>query len=233
MPISEVYNEDCMIGMARFPDKFFDLAIVDPPYGRNEDGGIDRGKFVKQRNGSRLYVAGNYKKKNWDNEPASPEYFKELFRVSKHQIIFGCNYWPLQFPGSGRIIWDKCNDGSDQSGAEIAFNSLNDRVEVFRYMWRGMFQGKSIEAGHIQQGNKRLNEKRIHPTQKPAALYNWILSKYATAGNNILDTHMGSQSSRIACFSMGFDYWGWEIDEDYLRDGNKRFKELTAQQKMF
>jgi site-specific DNA-methyltransferase (adenine-specific) len=232
MPISEVFNEDNLIGMARFPDKFFDLAIVDPEYGRGEDGGKDRSKLVKQANGSTIYVlSGGYKKKSWDKKPAGEQYFKELFRVSKHQIIWGCNYYPVLF-GPGRVIWDKCNDGSDQCGAEIAYNSLTKRVDIFRYMWRGMFQGKSMEEGMIQQGDKRLNEKRIHPTQKPVILYKWLLKNYAQPGNKILDTHMVSQSSRIAAYQMGFDYWGWEIDKEYFEAGNKRFKEQTAQLKL-
>jgi site-specific DNA-methyltransferase (adenine-specific) len=232
MPISEVYNEDNMIGMARFPDKFFDLATVDPEWGRGEDGGKNRGKLVRQKSGARTYVpSGDYKKKSWDRQPSGEEYFKELFRVSKHQIIWGCNYFPVLF-GPGRIIWDKCNDGSDQSAAEIAYNSLTTRVDMFRYMWRGMLQGKSIKEGTVQQGNKKLNEKRIHPTQKPVKLYNWILLKYAQPGFKILDTHMGSQSSRIAAFNMGFDYWGWEIDNEYFEAGNKRFKEQTAKLKL-
>lgn len=232
MPISETYNEDNMIGMARYPDKYFDLAIVDPEYGRNEDGGKDRGGQVKQKSGKSIYVpSGDYKKKHWDSKPACEDYFKELFRVSKHQIIWGCNYFSIAF-GPGRIVWDKCNDGSDQSGAEIAYNSLNSRVDIFRYMWRGMLQGKSISEGTIQQGNKKLNEKRIHPTQKPVNLYKWLLAKYAQPGYKIIDTHMGSQSSRIAAFLMGFDYWGWEIDKGYYNDGNERFDEQTAQLKL-
>jgi len=233
MPISEAYNEDNMIGMARYPDKFFDLAIVDPEYGRKEDGGKNRGKNVRQKNGSITFVpSGDYKKKSWDNKPAGTEYFKELFRVSKHQIIWGCNYFTFTF-GPGRIVWDKCNDGSDQSGAEIAYNSLTSRVDVFRYMWRGMMQGKSITEGHLQQGNKKLNEKRIHPTQKPVNLYRWLLMKYAQPGFKILDTHMGSQSSRIAAWVMGFDYWGWEIDHDYFVDANDRFKEQITPIQLF
>jgi len=229
MPQSEVFFEDCMLGMARYPDKYFDLAIVDPPQARKEDGGKDRGKKVKQKNGARTYLAsGNYAKKGWDSQIPGPEYFEELSRVSKHQIIWGCNYFPYYF-GPGRIVWDKCNDGSDQSGAEIAYNSLTDRVDVFRFMWRGMLQGKSVLMGHIMQGNKQLNEERIHPTQKPVALYRWLLHNFSISGSRILDTHMGSQSSRIAAFAIGLDYWGWETDEEYFEQGNKRFKRETAQ----
>ena len=192
------YNMDCMDGMKQFPDKYFDIAVVDPPYGRKEHGGKKRGGYVKQRNGSKIYVPdGNYEKKIWDDKPVDKPYFDELLRVSKQQIIFGVNYFDYSLPG-GRIIWDKCNDGSDQSDAEVAYCSLNNRVDIFRYMWRGMFQGKSIYEGTVQQGNKSFNEKRIHPTQKPVALYEWILNRYAKPGDIILDTHVGSASSLIA-----------------------------------
>lgn len=221
-----------MAGLARFPDNFFDLAIVDPPYGLREHGGKYRGHMVKQKNGSKLYGRGAvHERKNWDACPPPPAYFNELFRVSNHQIIWGCNYFDIAF-GPGRIVWDKCNDGSDQSGAEIAYNSQGNKVDLFRFMWRGMQQGKSIREGHIQQGNKKLNEKRIHPTQKPAALYSWCLDRYAQRGWKILDTHSGSQSSRVAAFDLDLDYWGWEIDLDYFSDGCRRFKEHSVQLRM-
>lgn len=218
-----------MEGMAQFPDKYFDLAIVDPEYGRKEHGGKNRSGSVTQKNGSKLFVNdGNYKKKDWDNKPADKSYFDELFRVSKNQIIWGCNYYSDQF-GSGRIIWDKVNDGSDQSDAEIAYNSLTNRVDMFRFMWRGMFQGKSIAEGTVQQGNKSLNEKRIHPTQKPINLYKWLLNNYAKDGDKILDTHVGSASSLVACYDMGFDYIGFEIDEDYFKVAQERIRANQAQ----
>ncbi len=208
---------DCIQGMKEIPDKYFDLAIIDPEYGRKEHGGKDRSTLVEQKNGSKIFVpGGNYPNRNWDNKPAGEEYFRELFRVSKHQIIWGENYMPVKF-GKGRIVWDKCNQGSDQSDCEIAYNSLTERVDLFRYMWRGMFQGKSITEGHIQQGNKKLNEKRIHPTQKPIALYLWQLQKYAQKGWKILDTHVGSASSLIACDMLGFDFLGFEKDK-YIYD---------------
>lgn len=233
LELNNFYNIDCMEGMKQFPDKYFELAIVDPEYGRKEHGGKDRSKFVKQKNGFKIYVpSGNYKKKDWDNEPAGKEYFQELFRVSKHQIIWGENYFTETF-GPGRIIWDKCNDGSDQSDAEIAYNSLTDRVDIFRYMWRGMFQGKSITEGHIQQGDKSKNEKRIHPTQKPIPLYIWLLQKYAKQGYKILDTHVGSASSLIACHRLGFDYIGFEIDEDYYNLARERIEHEKMQISLF
>ena len=232
LELNQYYNMDCMEGMAQYPDKYFDLAIVDPEYGRKEDGGKNRSKFVKQKNGSRLYVPdGGYAKKDWDQKPAGEEYFKELFRVSKHQIIWGENYYSQSF-GPGRIVWDKCNDGSDQSDCEIAYNSLTTRVDIFRYMWRGMMQGKSITEGHIQQGDKSLNENRIHPTQKPVNLYKWQLITFAKQGWKIIDTHTGSASSLIACYDLGFDFVGFETDKEYHGLGNGWLQEFKSQIRM-
>ena len=225
-------NVDCMEYMRTLPDKAFDLAIVDPPYGIGEDGGKSRSKFVTQKNGNRLYVEdGHYEKTGFDIAPTRQVFFDELFRVSKAQIIWGANYFTL--PRAGAIVWDKCNDGSDQSDGEIAFNSLTNRVDIFRYMWRGMMQGKSISEGTIQQGNKALNEKRIHPTQKPVALYEWLLMKYAKEGWRILDTHLGSGSSRVAVYNLGFEFVGCEIDPTYFQLQEQRFAEHTAQVRMW
>lgn len=225
-------NVDCMEYMRTLPDKAFDLAIVDPPYGIGEDGGKSRSKFVTQKNGNRLYVEdGHYEKTGFDIAPPRQVFFNELFRVSKAQIIWGANYFTL--PRAGAIVWDKCNDGSDQSDGEIAFNSLTSRVDIFRYMWRGMMQGKSISEGTIQQGNKALNEKRIHPTQKPVALYEWLLMKYAKEGWRILDTHLGSGSSRIAAYNLGFEFVGCEIEPTYFQLQEQRFAEHTAQERLW
>lgn len=221
--MNSAYNMDCMEAMRKMPDKCFDLAVCDPPYGRKEHGGKSRSGYVLQKNGSRLYVAdGGYEKKSWDNAPPTEQYFRELRRVSKEQIIWGVNYFPYIF-GPGRIIWDKCNGNSDQSDCEIAFNPMTNRVDLFRFMWSGMMQGKSISEGHIMQGNKRLNEKRIHPTQKPVALYAWIFERFAKPGDRILDTHLGSGSSRIAAYDAGLDFTGYEIDGDYFEAQEKRF----------
>lgn len=224
---------DCMDYLPKFPDKYFDIAVVDPEYGRKEHGGRNRSGYVKQKNGSRIYVSdGQYQNRGWDDEPAGKEYFDELLRVSKHQIIWGVNYFNYPLVG-GRIIWDKCNDGSDQSGAEIAYCSMNNRVDIFRYMWRGMFQGKSIEEGTVQQGNKKLNEKRIHPTQKPVNLYRWIAQKYIEKDWKVLDTHVGSASSLIAYEECGIDYVGFENDRYYYDLANKRLQENRAQFTLF
>lgn len=232
-PTSIYVNCDCMDGMKQFPDKYFDLAVVDPEYGRKEHGGRNRSGYVKQKNGSKIHVPdGQYQNRGWDNEPAGKEYFDELLRVSKHQIIWGVNYFDYPFAG-GRIIWDKCNDGSDQSDAEIAYCSLNNRVDIFRYMWRGMFQGRSISEGTVQQGNKKLNEKRIHPTQKPVNLYRWIAQKYIKSGWKILDTHTGSASSLIAYHEAGLPFVAFEKDE-YMYDlSMERYKVETAQMNLY
>lgn len=207
--------------MSDKPDKYYDVAIVDPEYGRFQHGGVNRNKFANQKNGTKSFVRGNaYKNLNWDKKPASREYFNEVFRVSKHQIIWGCNYYGIDF-GKGRIIWDKCNLGTYQSDCEIAYNSLTTRVDLFRFMWRGMLQGKSIKEGHIAQGNKKLQDKRIHPTQKPVALYKWILSNYIPKEWKILETHRGSGSIGIACFELGYSIDACENLSEYHIDSCK------------
>lgn len=234
MAKSFTFNEDCMKIMLCYPDDYFDLAVVDPPYARGEDGGKKRSQWVKQKNGTKLFVAdGGYEKKAWDCAVPSSDYFRELRRVSKAQIIFGVNYYTAEAFGPGRIIWDKCNDGTDQSDCEIAYNSLTDRVDMFRFMWRGMMQGKSMEEGTVQQADKRLNEIRIHPTQKPVALYRWLFMKFAKPGWKILDTHLGSGSSRIAAYEANLDFVGCEIDKQYYDLEEERFGSFSAQTCLF
>lgn len=233
----ELLHMDCMDYMAGLPDKAFDLAIVDPPYGINvakmaytqEDN-----RPVKQKNGGILTVRKlKYKHGDWDKTPPTDDYFLELFRVSKNQIIWGENYLPKKFTG-GRIIWNKLTpDGTSFSDCEIAFCSLHERVRYVEYMWAGMMQGVGFDNPKIQNGDKTKNEKRIHPTQKPVKLYRWLLHNYAKPGDRILDTHLGSGSSAIAAHSMGFDFVGCELDKDYYDAACKRFKEQTAQMKIF
>jgi site-specific DNA-methyltransferase (adenine-specific) len=211
-PISEVFNEDNMIGMARYPDKFFDLAICDPPYGIGKSWSKDRfSPFYKHRS-------------SYNNNVLPDEnYFKELFRVSKHQIIWGANYyWNFLPPSNNLIFWDKNRDPliSFNSAGELAWTS----VKKYPFMkcaltWNGF---------HVCE-----TRSMVHPHEKPIALYRWQLRHYANVGDKILDTHMGSQSSRIAAYNMGFDYYGWEIDKDYFEAGNKRFKEQTSQIQLF
>lgn len=220
------YNTDCMEWMRATPDKVFDLAIVDPPY---FSGPERRGYY-----GNKVSAIGVHREypisPKWDIPCA--DYFSQLVRVAKKYIVWGCNYFDAGFP-PGRIVWDKCNDNSSFSDCEIAATNCHDSVRIFRYMWNGMFQGKSIAEGTVQQGNKSLNEKRIHPTQKPVALYTWILQKYAKPGDKILDTHLGSGSSRIAAYDLGFDFVGCEIDPHYFQAQERRFAEHTAQISLF
>ena len=157
-------------------------------------------------------------------EVPGKDYFDELFRVSKNQIIWGVNYFNYFF-GSGRIVWDKVNTHSNFSDCEIAYCSLHNSTRLFRYMWNGMMQGKSISEGHIQQGNKALNEVRIHPTQKPINLYFWLLQNYAKDGDKILDTHVGSASSLIACQELGFEYVGCELDKSIFNRAQQRLND--------
>lgn len=220
------YNLDCMEGMKLFPDKFFDLAVVDPPYFSGPERRGYYGREVSPIGVRRLYE----KMDSW-NVPGR-DYFDELKRVSKNQIVWGCNYYDYQF-GPGRIVWDKCNGASDFSDCEIAYCSLHDSVRIFRYMWNGMFQGKSISEGWIQQGNKAKNEKRIHPTQKPVALYSWIMQRYAKPGFKVLDTHVGSASSLIAFHRARCSYVGYEIDPYMYQLSGERLKEETAQLTIF
>lgn len=199
MPISNVTNEDCMVMMKRYEDKFFDLAIVDPEYGIGRDGSL---KTTSRHGGRKAHEF-----KGWDKKPASGEYFKELFRVSKNQIIWGANYFTKHLPGSmGWIFWDKgqriCN-----SDGELAFTSFDRALRVVEY--------NRVEL---------LKEGTIHPTQKPKVLYKWIYDNYATKGDKILDTHLGSQSNRIVAYHLGFDFWAAEIDAGYFKEGNYRFE---------
>ncbi len=209
---------DNMSFMKELPDNFYDLAIADPEQGKKQHGGKQYTGHQVQSNGAKTIVKGpSYAKRDWDNSPATPEYFKELFRVSKHQIIWGCQYYHENF-GPGRIVWDKVNDGSSQYDCELAYTNLNDRTTLFRYMWRGMMQGKNINEGHLQQGNKKLNEKRIHPTQKPVALYEWQFKKFNIPLEwKILDTNLGSGSIGIACLNMGYSLDACESDK-YMFD---------------
>lgn len=225
---SRVYNMDCNTGMKQYPDKHFDLAICDPPYFDGPNKRRFYGCEINKLNIRRkdYDVIGNWKIPNQD-------YYNELLRVSKHQIIWGINYFNFSGVPAGRIIWDKVNQSSSFSDCEIASCSLIKSVRMFRFMWNGMMQGKSIREGNIMQGNKALNEKRIHPTQKPVALYQWILKEFSNPGDKILDTHLGSQSSRIAAYNFNLDFTGFETDINCLLSGEKRIKQHTAQTKLF
>jgi len=223
----EMLNCDCMEYMAGLPDKAFELAIVDPPYGIGWAGeNLAMSKGIRKDGTCRddkSWRARNYEQKyetkDWDDCAPSPEYFKELMRVSKNQIIWGGNYFDLPRTG-GWIIWDKRKpEGFSLSQGEIAWHSGSNSMRIFHWLWHGWSQEQP--------------EERIHPTQKPVALYKWLLSRYAKPGDKILDTHGGSGSICIACHDLGFDLTWMEIDADYYAAACKRYKDHAAQAVLF
>ena len=219
------YNLDCMDAMRKFQDKFFDLAIVDPPYGIGADG-FNNGSGAKKDSG--IYGTTQRSRKNrlnagagklkgrilnqsdcsWDSQPPPKEYFDELFRVSQNQIIWGGNYYDLP-PARCVVVWDKIQPWENFSQVEIAWTSFDRPAALFRMC--NTMPGK------------------IHPTQKPVELYQWLLAKFAKPGMRILDTHVGSASSPIACHRAGLEYWGFEIDEYYYKLAKKRLDMEIAQ----
>jgi site-specific DNA-methyltransferase (adenine-specific) len=215
----ELLHEDNMKLMARYPDKYFDLAIVDPPYGI---GAADYQRGGTQY-GNSIAKCKVYGRKNWDNSAPDESYFNELRRVSKNQIIWGANHFIDKIPiGSPCwIVWDKENGDNGYADCELAWTSFKTAVRKYKFKWHGM----------LQQDMKN-KEERIHPTQKPKQLYRWLLDNYAKEGDKILDTHLGSGSIAIACHDMGFDLVACEIDEDYYNAAVKRFNEQTKQLKL-
>ena len=207
-PVSETYNMDCMEYMKNIPDKWFDLAICDPPYGINQGGHKNHTRGTK-RNPAKAYKPFD------DKNSPDKKYFDELFRISKNQIIFGANHFISKIPldSSCWIVWDKDNGNNDFADCELAWTSFtNKAVRKFKYRWNGMFQEKM-----------KHKEIRIHPTQKPIHLYSFLLTKYAKQGYRIFDSHLGSGSSRIAAYKLGYDFYATEIDNDYFAAQEERF----------
>ena len=206
-PLSEVFNSDCIEGMKQYPDNHFDLAIVDPPYGIGAAKQIDLGNSNKKV---------KHKTKDWDNAIPTAEYFAELFRVSKNQIIWGGNYFIEHLKNTRCfIVWNKENGTNNMADCELAWASFETSVRMYN--------------GHIFKGIGNSNYVTIHPTQKPTKLYEWLLSKYAKQGDKILDTHLGSGSSRIAAFKRGFNFTAFEIDKEYFYKQEKRFNDFKSQ----
>jgi len=241
----EITCEDNMELMSRYSDDHFDLAIVDSPYGIGEDGSKTKGrtfrkdgtarKSVDKRTGRKAVIYNTYKNGEWDSNYPKQKYFNELFRVSKKQIIWGINYilFDQSADSSGRIFWDKVNGDNDFSDGELAWTNLFKSVRQFEFMWNGMLQGQGIINGRRNQGDKSKCEKRLHPTQKPRVLYEWLLSNYAKEGDKILDTHLGSGSIALAAHNLGFDLTACELDKDYYDDSIKRIENHMAQIRMF
>lgn len=209
--VSKIENIDCMDFMRQFPDNFFDLAVVDPPYGNIDAVGLidnkKKGKQATKRKGYRLF----------ENIAPENEYYIELERVSKNQIVWGGNFLGLC---GGVIVWQK--NGTAFGEAEIAICSTHKSVKVFEFTWNGMIQH-----------DMKNKEHRIHPTQKPVALYDWIFSNYAEQGMKILDTHLGSGSSRISADKCKMNFWGCELDKEYFEAHEKRWKQYKAQLSLF
>jgi len=211
----DLRHVDCMEYLATCEDNAFDLAIVDPPYGMGESGATNhtRGKLAK---------AKNYKSFAGDDKSApNDKYFRELERVSKNQIMWGANHYRAR-ESSAWIVWDKLNGENDFADSELAYTSFKKAVRVFRFRWSGMLQG-----------DMKNKEERIHPTQKPVKLYEWLLMNYAKEGDRILDTHLGSGSIAIACHNLGFDLVGCELDEYYYNAACKRLNDHKKQLRLY
>ena len=217
---ASLMNCDCMEYLATLPDKAFSLAICDPPYGIDA-ANVLSGLRRKSGNGAAFKSAFEFK--DWDKSVPDKNYFSELFRVSTHQIIWGANYMSNFLPPSmGWIVWDKDNGTTNFADCELAFSSFDKALRKFKYTWNGMIQG-----------NMKNKEQRIHPTQKPVKLYEWLLTNYAKPGDRILDTHLGSMSSVIACEKMGYEITGCEMDKDYFDAGCQRVRDSQRQAPMF
>jgi site-specific DNA-methyltransferase (adenine-specific) len=209
-----LHHKDCLEAMKEMSDNAYDLAIVDPPYGGNDAIGLQDNKSK----GKQATKRTNYKV--FENVAPSAEYFEQLQRVSKNQIIWGVNFYNSYDLSGGRIVWDK--KGTAFGRAELAYYSNSKSVNVFEYTWNGMLQG-----------DMKNKEVRIHPTQKPVKLYEWLLDNYAKEGDRILDTHLGSGSIALACHNRGFSLDGYEVDEDYIVAAKKRLHQHQQQLTIF
>jgi len=225
VPSSEVYLEDCVTALKRYEDNHFDLAIVDPPYGIGADKAQNNAAMQRIKAEGKSKAGRGWKlyaDTDWDNEIPTIEYWEQLFRVSKNQIVWGGNYFTEYLPPSmGWIMWDKGQRDFSLADGELAWTSFNKALRIFE-----MSRGKALAKNNEQGG-------RFHPTQKPEMLYSWILQNYAKEGDLILDTHLGSGSSRIAAYKGGFNFVGFEIDQEYYEKQEKRFKDFVSQLRMF
>jgi site-specific DNA-methyltransferase (adenine-specific) len=204
--LSETFNRDCVEAMKEYPDNYFDLAVVDPPYGINVN--MNAGRKIDTKSKKRLT-------KKWDNQAPAADYWIELFRISKNQIVWGGNYMTEYLPiKMGWIFWDKCvASGCSFSDGELAWTSFDIALKKVTIPYSG-FIGMEGE--------------KFHPTTKPIKLYDWIFANYAKPNDKILDTHLGSQSSRIAAYKAGLDFTGFELDKEYFEQGNKRFNDFLT-----
>ena len=214
------YNNDCMDVFPAFPDNYFDLAIVDPPY-----GGVTQGGYMKNQSRGGVAEHPDYHLSLWSQDKPPKEYFDQLFRVSKNQIIWGGNYFTTLINKDSQcwIVWDKEKPaGIKYADAELAWTSFDVATKMFRYAWNRMIQG-----------DMKHKETKIHPTQKPVNLYLWLLKEFAKPGDIILDTHVGSASSLVACEKAGFKYVGFEIDQTYYEAAKRRLDAEKGQFKLW
>jgi len=217
----DLLHTDCMEYMRGLPDKAFDLAIVDPPFNLSAASKCWFGSDVSNTGVKRTTTE---KFKEWDSKAPDSEYMAELRRVSRNQIVWGANHFieAINMRSPCWIVWDKENQSSSFADCELAWTSFKTSVRIFRFMWNGMLQG-----------DMKNKEARIHPTQKPVALYRWLLKNYAKPGQRILDTHGGSMSIAIACDIEGYDLTLCELDRDYFEAGKKRLEQHQQQPRMF
>ena len=215
------YNGDCMDLLKQTPDKYYDLALVDPPYGigaENHAGNKENGWTQWER-------------KDWDKATPTAEYWHELFRVSKNQIVWGANYYADKLPISrGWVYWHKMVLTDNYSQGELAWTSFDCVMKFVEYKYQGNYLGF---RNSITTQSSTKEETRIHPTQKPIALYEWLIKEFAKDGDLILDTHLGSGSSRIAAYKGGFNFVGFEIDQEYYEKQEKRFNDFKSQLRLF
>jgi site-specific DNA-methyltransferase (adenine-specific) len=229
----QITNEDNMELMARYPDNYFELAIVDPPYGIGASKQIQSLSKRKGRKNSTSVKRSSLKSKNWDNETPTKEYFKELFRVSKNQIIWGGNYFTLPLINSW-LIWNKLQLLETRSDGEMAWTSFKKPLKIVPLLQDGFRRGQNVGYNQPIIFNEPFSGKQtIHPTQKPVALYKWILDRYAKQDDKILDTHLGSGSIAIACHDYDFELTACELDKEYFDKSIQRIKNHTSQQSLF
>lgn len=212
-----LFNGNCMDWMKDVPDDYYDLAIIDPPYGIKEDG-------LKNHSRCKLAQTRKYTPKEWDNNSPDVNFFNELIRVSKNQIIWGANHFISKIPydSSCWIVWDKDNGNTDFADCELAWTSFKTSVRRFKFKWQGMLQE-----------DMKNKQERIHPTEKPIKLYEWLLRNYAKQGDKIFDSHFGSLSIGIACHNLGFGLDACELDKEYYQKALERLKSHQAQGMLF
>lgn len=229
-----LHNCDNMEFMAKIPDKYFELAIVDPPFGIKASVQNQSSSKIKGRKNS-IVERSTFKSKDWDNEIPTKEYFDELFRISENQIIWGGNYFTDYLkPTNGWVVWNKMQSLETRSDGEMAWTSFKKPLAILPLLHDGFKRAQNVGYNQPVIYNVPYSGKQtIHPTQKPIALYKWLLSKYAKQGDKIFDSHLGSMSSVIAAYEMGFEIHGCELDAEYFEAGKNRVITHLRQLKIF